>query len=123
MGRKKTLREKKNLAESQVIGTVVLQKRSVFERLLPYFLLSIFTITIYFNTSKNEYALDDFMMITENSITQKGFDGVKEHFAHSFLYGYLNREGTDASSSHWRPLVMASFAMDIGFWGNDPHPG
>ena len=82
-------------------------------------LLALICLILYANTLKHGYAYDDKMMITENDITQKGFNGISEHLRHSFLYGYMHQEGYDAGSSHWRPLAMASFAIDIGIWGPD----
>lgn len=81
--------------------------------------LALTCIVLYGNTLKNDYCLDDAMMITQNEITQKGFGGIKEHIEHSFLYGFMHREGYDAASSHWRPLVMISFALEIGLWGSN----
>lgn len=81
--------------------------------------LALICIVLYANTLSNKYCLDDAMMITNNEITQKGFGGIREHVEHSFLYGFMHREGYDAASSHWRPLVMISFAVEIGLWGAD----
>ncbi len=82
-------------------------------------LLALSCIILYSNSLSNGYCLDDAMMITENEITQKGFGGIKEHMEHSFLYGFMHQEGYDAGSSHWRPLVMISFAVEVGLWGID----
>jgi tetratricopeptide (TPR) repeat protein len=82
-----------------------------------YIFLAAACVALYVNTLSNDYCLDDAMMITQNEITQKGFDGIGEHIEHSFLYGYMHQEGYDAASSHWRPIVLISFAIEIGLWG------
>src|SRR4051812_3814439 len=86
------------------------------------FLLFIIGILVYANSYQNEYCLDDANLITENSITQKGFSGIGDHLTKDLLYGYLHGAGKDAGSSGWRPLPSITFSMEIGLWGKDkPH--
>jgi protein O-mannosyl-transferase len=84
-------------------------------------LLFAICIALYANTYNNQYCLDDAMMITENSITQKGYAGIKDHLSHSFLYGYINRDDNNAASSRWRPLSLITYSMEVGAWGKN-HP-
>src|SRR4051812_14111545 len=57
------------------------------------------SIFFYANTYNDEYALDDAMAITLNSITLKGFDGIKEHLTSDFLYGFRHQKSKDAASA------------------------
>ncbi|HNP53195.1 MAG TPA: hypothetical protein PKK69_01200, partial [Ferruginibacter sp.] len=84
-----------------------------------YVVVFLLAFLVYSNTVRHQYALDDAMMITQNEVTLKGFDGIAEQWQHSFLYGFMHREGYDAGSSHWRPLVMTSFSIDTGLWGTE----
>ena len=85
-------------------------------------ILVVISVGLYFNSCFNEYCLDDSMMITQNSITQKGFDGISEHLNNDFLYGFRNSESNDAASSRWRPLSLITYSVEIGLWGaNKPH--
>ena len=85
-------------------------------------ILAIVSFGLYFNSIFNDYCLDDAMMITQNSITQKGFAGINEHLNNDFLFGFRNSESHDAASSRWRPLSLITFSIEIGLWGaNKPH--
>ena len=84
-------------------------------------ILAAVSFGLYANTFFNDYCLDDAMMITQNSITKRGFEGISEHINNDYLYGFRNSDSHDAASSRWRPLSLISFSIEIGVWGNN-HP-
>jgi tetratricopeptide (TPR) repeat protein len=87
-----------------------------------FLILGITAFAFYYHTIFNEYALDDAMLITQNEFTLKGFDGIKDHLTHDFIYGFRHKEADDAASSHWRPLSLITVSVEIGLWGaGHPH--
>lgn len=70
---------------------------------------------LYANSISNGYALDDYGLIPENTITRKGFDGVKEIFQTSYRSGRFTLD-----FSLYRPLSKATFAIEWGFSPNNP---
>jgi len=89
-----------------------------------WFLIALIAICFVFygNTCYNDYCLDDAVVITENTSTQKGFAGIKEHVSQDMLFGYTHTKGRKAASAGWRPLSMITFSMEVGFFGPG-HPG
>jgi tetratricopeptide (TPR) repeat protein len=84
-------------------------------------LLALTCIVLYSNTYYNNYCLDDVMVITENTVTQKGFSGINEHLSHEYLYGYL-KDASQSATSPWRPLPLITYSIEIGLFGSN-HPG
>jgi hypothetical protein len=72
-------------------------------------------IILYANTFNHEYVIDDQIVITKNSLTQKGVEGIQEIFSHSYLYGYDERE-----DESYRPLTLTTFALERSFFDADP---
>jgi hypothetical protein len=70
---------------------------------------------LYANTIQHEWALDDFSVIKENFVTQKGFAGIGTHLTHSYRYGYGAGFGT-----LYRPLTPVMFAMEWQFFPDNP---
>ena len=70
---------------------------------------------LYANTLGNDYALDDYGVIPENTITKKGFDGVTEMFQTSYRAGRFTQD-----FSLYRPLSKAMFAIEWGISPNNP---
>ncbi|HET6992217.1 MAG TPA: glycosyltransferase family 39 protein, partial [Bacteroidia bacterium] len=78
--------------------------------------LFLITFVVFFNGIGNDYALDDeFYTAGGNKLTQKGIHGIKEIFkSHTF---YNN----DGSGYSYRPVAVASFALETQFFGENPH--
>ena len=73
---------------------------------------------MYANTLGHDYALDDKAIITQNKFTQKGFEGITDHFTHSYWYG-INGKNT----GNYRPISGVSFSIEHGLFGNNPMIG
>jgi tetratricopeptide (TPR) repeat protein len=75
--------------------------------------LFLFTCMIYSNTLWNRYAIDDVIVVTDNSYTKKGFGGLKDHFTHDMFEGFFGERGAKlVSGGRYRPLSMATFAVE-----------
>ena len=85
-------------------------------------ILVVISFLFYANTCQNEYCLDDAIVITENTSTQKGFSGITEHFSQDLLYGYTHTKGRKAANAGWRPLSLITYSIEIGIFGRN-HPG
>jgi len=74
---------------------------------------------IYANSLFNDYALDDAIVITDNMFTQKGFDGVGDHFTNELFYGFFKDESKASlvAGGRYRPLSVAMFAAEHGLFG------
>ena len=86
-----------------------------------YLVLVLFFISIVFygNTLSNDYCLDDTMVITENSSTQKGFSGITEHLSQDLLYGFKHMKSRTAASGGYRPLSLITYSMEVGLFGKN----
>ena len=78
-------------------------------------ILGVFTLVLYINTIPNEYALDDKAIIVENKFTSKGFSGIPNLLTTSYW------AGIDKNVRSYRPLSAVTFAIEIGFFGLNPH--
>jgi tetratricopeptide (TPR) repeat protein len=98
----------------------ILQKRNKFQFWLQAAIL-LFPVIIYSNTIGHDYALDDTMVITDNQFTQKGFNGLKEIFTSDSFTGYFNEKKVNLPGGRYRPLSIATFAVEHSLWGSNPH--
>ena len=97
----------------------------------PYLIITILVLGLYVNSLKNEYALDDAIVITKNDFTQKGISGIKEIFKYDTFTGFwLNAEKDKTAQQiqkekklvvggRYRPLSVASFAAEISIFGKE----
>src|ERR1043165_2616865 len=86
--------------------------------LFPYFLLPLLAIILYANTFNYSYTMDDDVYITQHRSVQKGFAGIGEIFTHGSLYGFNQVGGTQP----YRPVYLATFAIEKGFGKNTAPP-
>lgn len=107
------------------------QKSNIFSKWKPYIVLCIFAFILYSNTLKNDYALDDAIVITQNEFTQKGIKGIPEIFRYDTFVGFwlhndkgktaeqIQEEKNLVAGGRYRPLSLASFAIEIDFFGKN----
>lgn len=94
----------------------------------PYIYLFLFILSacLYYNTSKNEYAFDDDIIVLGNKPVQKGFAGIKAIFSTDMFASYVEdskvKGGNKLSGGRYRPLSIATFAIEQQFVGFDPGP-
>jgi len=88
---------------------------------LPYIILFVFACLIYSNTLWNKYAIDDAIVLTENTYAKKGFDGIKDLMTHDAFEGFFGARGsTLIQGGRYRPLSLVTFAIEYQLWGLKP---
>lgn len=83
-------------------------------------IIILLSFIVYFNTLFNDYALDDSMVVTRNIYTQKGFSGIKEIFTTDSFTGFFGVQKNLVSGGRYRPLSIATFAIEYQFFGKSP---
>ncbi len=78
-------------------------------------LLGIIACILYFNTTKNGFALDDFSVIRDNKIVTKGISAIGEIFATPYRRGWFV-----TTNDLYRPLSLAMFATEYQLSGGTP---
>ena len=85
-----------------------------------YILLFSLAFLLYANTLRHEYAFDDAVAITENAFTQKGIQGIPDLFQKDLFAG-IHGKDLVLGGGRWRPLSLITFALEVQFFGNNPH--
>lgn len=75
---------------------------------------------LFANTLKHQYCLDDAIVITKNQFTQQGFAGLKDIFTTESFTGFFGKQKELVSGSRYRPLSIATFAIENEFFGENP---
>ena len=79
-------------------------------------IVSLLDFILYYNTVHHDYVLDDFSLISENTVTTKGLKGISTIFQNHYRVGYyLIDDGI------YRPLSVAMFALEWQLSPNNPH--
>lgn len=77
--------------------------------------LGLFAFALYANTIPNSYALDDELVTRNHPLTSQGIKAIPEIFT---SYYYDNKIG---NYYEYRPVVLASFAIEHQFFGDNVH--
>jgi hypothetical protein len=89
-------------------------------RFIPYFIFAVLGILIYFQSFQYGYALDDIIVASENKFVKKGFDGITEIFCKESFTGYFGEQKNLVAGSRYRPLSIATFAVEYEFFKSNP---
>ncbi|MBN2519587.1 MAG: hypothetical protein JXB17_03700, partial [Bacteroidales bacterium] len=89
--------------------------------LFTYILLGVLTFLFYGNTFKNEYTLDDAIVITKNQFTKSGLKGIKDILTHDTFTGFFGVEKKLLEGGRYRPLSLITFAIEYELFGLNPH--
>lgn len=84
-------------------------------------LLMLLAFVLYGNTLGHQYALDDAIVITQNSYTQEGFGGIGKIFSSDAFEAYFTVKKDLVAGGRYRPLSIATFAVEYELFG--PNPG
>jgi len=82
------------------------------KNLIVFIKILFFSFLFYFNSLKNEYNLDDYLVIRENPAVLKGISGIKDIFfkpystIEKFVFGY-------------RPITKFFYAIEVEIFGNN----
>lgn len=89
---------------------------------MPVLVLFALAFVLYGISIGFEYLMDDQLVIWDNLFVQKGFAGLRDIFSHDSLLGYYKEEKLLLEGGRYRPLPLATFAIEIGLFGKN-HPG
>jgi len=115
MNNKKT-KQNNTKQKSDLIPT-----KNVFKKQL--WVLALVSCLLYISSLSFDYALDDTLMITKNSLTQKGTDGLKDIFTSDAFRGFFGEEKSLVAGGRYRPLTHAMFAIEHEYFGDSPFLG
>ncbi len=87
------------------------------QHLLPILLLMAIAFALYGVTIWYGYMQDDQLFIWDNSFVQKGWAGLGDIFGHDSLLGYYKDPKIMLEGGRYRPLPLATFAMEVGLFG------
>jgi len=120
MDSKKLSKKEKQRLHRTAVGqhTEAAATFSNFQLNLAGLLIAVIAFVLYANTLGHQYALDDYSMILENRITQKGLEGIPEAVSNSYRYGYYM-----ASDGLYRPVVRMMFSAEWEWGGGKPALG
>ena len=79
------------------------------------FIVALVGFLLYSNTLNHAYVLDDFSIISENTVTKKGIESIPTIFKTYYRYGYF-----DLDDGIYRPLSVAMFALEWQISPNNP---
>lgn len=79
-------------------------------------ILALLSAALYLNTLKNDFALDDVMVLSENRYVQQGLAGIPHLLTTHHLEGF----GANSVSDYYRPLSLVMFAAGYQLWGLNP---
>lgn len=79
---------------------------------------------LYINVLTRDYgfALDDAIVITENQFTKQGIAGIPKIFSNETFTGFFGEQKDLVAGSRYRPLSVASFAVEVEIFGMEPWP-
>lgn len=86
---------------------------------LPSLLLIVASFGLYQASIKFGYVLDDEIVISKNKFVQEGFGGIGKIFGADSFMGYFQKKEDlfRLEGGRYRPLSLATFAVEIGLWG------
>ncbi|MEY3344199.1 MAG: hypothetical protein RL090_1883 [Bacteroidota bacterium] len=114
--KKLSKREKQRLHREHVVTSEkVTNQPATNAGWVPSLIIALFAFVLYSNTLDHGYALDDYSLIVENRITQKGFEGFQEIWANSYRYGYFM-----PNDGLYRPIPRLMFAAEWEWGGGKP---
>lgn len=90
---------------------------------LPYIFLGILALGLYLNTLYLDYALDDTLLITGNTFTKKGLEGIPEILTNDAFTGFFGQQKNLVAGGRYRPLSQIMFAIEYAIFGFSPFPG
>ncbi len=87
-------------------------------------ILAAIAFVFYINTTSNQYALDDTLVITGNNYVQQGFSGIKKIMT-TDTYDSFNKymhagNSQQLSGGRYRPLSVVIFAIEHQLLGESP---
>ncbi len=89
---------------------------------LPVLVLLVLSFVLYGISVSFGYIQDDQLFIWDNSFVQDGFAGLAKIFGNDSLLGYYKDPKLMLEGGRYRPLPLATFALEVGLFGKE-NPG
>lgn len=107
------------IAEEQPVAA---RRYSIYDFNVQAIIVALLAFVFYINTWSNEYAHDDGIVIIKNEYVQEGFAGLKGIFTEDAYASYYRQLNTvnQLSGGRYRPLSIATFAIEQQFFGPVP---
>ena len=83
----------------------------------------VLSIALYLPSINYEFVLDDKIVYEENNYVKEGFAGIKKIFSTESFQGYFGEQKDFVVGARYRPLSIASFAVEHEFFGLNPKVG
>ncbi len=129
MSKPKKISKSAIVAEPKEIKPLATPKAKI--GFVPIIILAVVSLALYINTLRNDYALDDSMVLIRNSFTQEGVSGIGDIFKYDTFTGFwvfndstrtveqIVKEKKLLAGGRYRPLSLATFAIEIELFGKD----
>lgn len=112
-------KNKKQIKEQQKTVKPTICQTQKNHRLI-FLIIVVVSVVLYANTFTHDYALDDTLVILENSFTTQGISGIKDIFSYDTFQGFFGVEKKLVAGGRYRPLSVATFALEYEFFGLTP---
>lgn len=96
----------------------MLSEHFLARKKIQVFSLLFIVLALNFNTLYNDYALDDYVVLTENAYVKQGFKGIPELLSKDLMSGVPRKN--DLSQPRYRPVSLVVFAIEYQFFGENP---
>lgn len=84
-----------------------------------FLLFLVLGFILYGNTLTHEYALDDAIVINDNTFTKKGFSGIWDQLSNDQFMGFYGEKKELVSGGRYRPLSMVVFNIQYAIAGEN----
>lgn len=91
---------------------------------VPYVIMMLLSLALYANTFNHQFALDDDIVICKNEYVLQGIAGIPDIFKKDLFDSFYKQMNTtdQLSGGRYRPLSVASFAIEQEFIGTMESP-
>lgn len=86
----------------------------------PALVLFVVPMILYTATLSFGYVLDDKIVLSENKFVQQGGQGLGDIFGKESMVGFLGEQKDLIVGARYRPLSLATFAIEYDIWGLSP---
>ncbi|MFK8005713.1 MAG: hypothetical protein AB8H03_05050 [Saprospiraceae bacterium] len=121
MAKKKSVKKQPTPASKKVkksnVPDLIIENGFWKKNVIPALILFVLSIGLYIQTRSFDFVLDDKIVYHENALVKKGFDGIAEIFGTESMVGYFGEQVNLLPGSRYRPLSIATFAVEHEIFG------
>lgn len=131
MSKHKSKISKKQVVPAEMPISTNLNSTRIKPSIVAIIVLAVVSIALYINTLRNDYALDDSMVLIRNEFTQNGVSGIADIFKYDTFTGFwafndstktieeIVAEKKLLPGGRYRPFSLMTFALEIELFGKD----